>query len=870
MLPSAHAPDPRFPLPLFCCMPSSASTPPTPRKKPGQITAMISSTALDLPAHRAAVREACLAAGVFPIGMEHLPAQDATGVKVSLEMVDQADIYIGIYAWRYGWVPEGKKSSITELEFKHAVDRQKQGALKELLIFTAHDDHPFTKKDIETDAEAQKKLAAFKTRACRGRVRQMFSSVADLGHHVTHALEKFLARASEEETTKFTSGTSTKADKPPAPKAPPPKVTNNLPRLESFFGRQKELDIIAKALLPQTRTWGVLIDGPGGMGKTSLAVRAAELAAGHFDRVLFISTKNQKLTPQGTVALRTSIVPAYVEILGQMAHLLGLAHAEGQPETERAALIKTALHTEKVLFILDNLENLEKPQLDLLYEFLQGLPPGSKAVVTSRRRTDVEARLIRLEKLEQDAALALLKELEEGRPLLKKAAREERLHLYEETGGNPLLLRWVAGQLGRGACRTLADALELCRKAGASNDPLEFIFGDLLETFTAAETQALVALTYFTQKIEVKHIAELAGLSKTAAQTALADLANRALVMPDEAEEKFSLVPMVADFLRRKRTEAVAETGSRLEKRAYAQIMENGWSKHARFPVLEAAWPSVAPAMPRFLAGPNEQLQEVCDALFDFLHFTGRWDEWLALSQQGETRAVAAGDHNKAGWRAYHSGCVHHLRRQADAVLASAERAAAHWEQAFPFEGSGQAGTRERSTAIRLRGLGYQLKKAYRAAVADYRETLELRRSLSPESADVVRILNDLAITESQSGDFDAAERDFSEALRIACTVGDEESIANCTGNLASLALDQKDWSGAEELASEALALSEKLGRQQLIAGDCWRIAISLERQGRRAEGLNYARRAVDIFARLGSHYLSDAQKTLAACEAAG
>ena len=77
----------------------------------------------DLPEHRAAVKEACLSCGVFPIGMEHLPARDATGITVSLEMVEQADIYLGIYAWRYGWVPDGKDISITEMEFDHAVER---------------------------------------------------------------------------------------------------------------------------------------------------------------------------------------------------------------------------------------------------------------------------------------------------------------------------------------------------------------------------------------------------------------------------------------------------------------------------------------------------------------------------------------------------------------------------------------------------------------------------------------------------------------------------------------------------------------------------------------------------------------------------
>src|SRR5438477_446561 len=99
---------------------------PMPPHKPGQLTAMISSTAFDLPEHRVAVEQACIEAGVFPIGMEHMPARDAHGIKVLLDMVDGADIYLGIYAWRYGWVPDfdnPKNISITEMEFDHAVER---------------------------------------------------------------------------------------------------------------------------------------------------------------------------------------------------------------------------------------------------------------------------------------------------------------------------------------------------------------------------------------------------------------------------------------------------------------------------------------------------------------------------------------------------------------------------------------------------------------------------------------------------------------------------------------------------------------------------------------------------------------------------
>src|ERR1035441_1530752 len=91
---------------------------------PRKLSAMISSTAVDLPEHRQQAREACLCEDVFPEGMESLPARDADAIRVSLEMVDKAHIYIGIFAWRYGHIPKGHEISITEMEFNRAVQRR--------------------------------------------------------------------------------------------------------------------------------------------------------------------------------------------------------------------------------------------------------------------------------------------------------------------------------------------------------------------------------------------------------------------------------------------------------------------------------------------------------------------------------------------------------------------------------------------------------------------------------------------------------------------------------------------------------------------------------------------------------------------------
>src|SRR6266566_7918422 len=119
---------------------------------------MISSTAIDLPEHRDLVKDACLRQGMFPVMMEHLPAADADAIAESLRMVNEADIYLGIFAYRYGYVPQGYAISITGMEYNRAVER---GIPR--LIFLMDEEHDVKPADVER-GDGAVKLDAFKER----------------------------------------------------------------------------------------------------------------------------------------------------------------------------------------------------------------------------------------------------------------------------------------------------------------------------------------------------------------------------------------------------------------------------------------------------------------------------------------------------------------------------------------------------------------------------------------------------------------------------------------------------------------------------------------------------------------------------------
>jgi predicted ATPase/class 3 adenylate cyclase/DNA-binding CsgD family transcriptional regulator len=142
-------------------------------------------------------------------------------------------------------------------------------------------------------------------------------------------------------------------------------VPNNLPRQATpFIGREQQLEAVRAALVrPDTRL--VTLTGPGGTGKTRLALQAAaDLLASFPDGVVFV--------PLASVT-DSDLVPSAI------AQALDVREAAGRPIT---TVLKDALRQEPLLLVLDNFEQVvaAAPAVAELLAATSGL----KILVTSR------------------------------------------------------------------------------------------------------------------------------------------------------------------------------------------------------------------------------------------------------------------------------------------------------------------------------------------------------------------------------------------------------------------------------------------------------------------------------------------------------
>jgi hypothetical protein len=224
----------------------------------------ISSTYRDLVDHRRAVIDVLLRLKLQPIAMEFFGADPDEPKRVCADEIQDCELFIGLYAHRYGFIPEGDEKSITEQEFDLA---RELGKL--CFCYVVDEDHPWRPKMIEGEP-GKSKLAAFKARLEAGLlVRDTFTTPDNLALKVASRLGRWLAEHGQ----------------------PVPGFLPSLLTVEEFaaraeqaalishkgavVGREQILDQISSYLEGLSRI--IILHGRGGIGKTRLLLALPEV-----------------------------------------------------------------------------------------------------------------------------------------------------------------------------------------------------------------------------------------------------------------------------------------------------------------------------------------------------------------------------------------------------------------------------------------------------------------------------------------------------------------------------------------------------------------------------------------------------------------
>ena len=148
----------------------------------------VSSTYIDLKTERQQVIQALMEMDCIPAGMELFPAADEEQWEFIKRIIDDCDYYLLIIGGRYGSIsPDG--ISYTEMEYDYAVENGKR------VIALIHEEpESLPAKNVELEAEAQKRLSAFRTKVSEGRLVKYWSRSDQLAGLVALSLSKTIKK----------------------------------------------------------------------------------------------------------------------------------------------------------------------------------------------------------------------------------------------------------------------------------------------------------------------------------------------------------------------------------------------------------------------------------------------------------------------------------------------------------------------------------------------------------------------------------------------------------------------------------------------------------------------------------------------------
>jgi tetratricopeptide (TPR) repeat protein len=635
----------------------------------------------------------------------------------------------------------------------------------------------------------------------------------------------------------------------------------NLPSRDRthLIGRHVEIARLLELLSPNHAAPLITVDGIGGVGKTALVLEVAyqcwrastgeepNRQAPRFDAIIFVSAKQQYLTPDGILLsneAKRTLRDIFREIASTLEHF-EITHAAPH---EQFPLVHKALERQRTLLIVDNLETMEDKQE--IMSFLYELPHSAKVIMTTRERV-LSFSPIRLDQLSQEEAINLIESEAQGKEA--EVIREEALNLYRHIGGIPAALVYAVGQIASGY--SVATILERVPKA--NSDVARFCFEGSLEPLRGQSAHhLLMAMAIFPKPPLGVAVAYTAGLisDQIAVEEDLTRLRKLSLIR--EQEGRYIMLPLTREYAL---SELAAHASFEREARMrwvewYLNFTQEYGGKdwkdwRTRYDRIEEEWENLLTVFD--WCASHEQYEAIQTLwqeryLVKFAHIYGYWDDrlfWLNwLIQAAEKR----GDWSNAvramidiGSTLILMGLLEDAERQLQRAW-KIHKFADPWAQLILAQKIAYLQIEKKDFVNALSWLD-QAKILLDTVVTEVEEREGKRR--------LIDFLSHRGLIFYKQKDYKQAELYYTEILNQAQAIGWQRVVILAQTHLAYIAIAQDRLEEAEALLQTSLLVDKD---KRFAAFHKHTFAYFYQKKGNLDEARRLAREARDGFERLG------------------
>ncbi len=625
-----------------------------------------------------------------------------------------------------------------------------------------------------------------------------------------------------------------------------------------FVGRRHEMRQIVDALADPERRLVTLV-GPGGIGKTRLAVEAAGQAA-HLtedfpDGIYF--------TPLADVSSPNLLAPA-------LAGALGVNLDEQQPVEQLLAFLRP----KRLLLVLDNFEHL----LDgaaMLGAILRAAPEV-QFLVTSQAPLELRAEwripVYGLDYPDPGQVDAAAFEASGAAQLFMQAARqalgrpdylpsdEERAaiaRICQLCQGTPLAIELAAAWVRAFDCAAiaaeLAQRLDLLatslRDVPERHRSLRAAFDYAWRLLSPAEQRALAAISVFRGGFTRAAAKTVAGASLVE----LTGLLDRSL-LARAGDQRFTTHPLVRQLSEDVLVEMGLAAALRAGHAAYFAAWLNGRAGAVQASPLQlqtlaeieeeienliAAWRWA------IAAADDQALAAMLDPLFTFWAIRSRFQEGelylgeaaLTVRRRQADAALLARLQARWAWFLFQGGQIDESRRLLAESAAALAAAGAPLEQSWTLaylgallRHQGEYGEAERVLAEALR-LAEQADGDYHASVA-------------------LNVLGQVYSWQGRAGEARAA---LARALALKRRIGDRWGMTFSLSYLGRVAQEEGNHGEAQKLLGESLLLSQEFGDRRGVAFALFNLGASAQAQGQPGHAAGLYRQSLQIYEDIGN-----------------